>query len=94
MFKFGLSKQVKTFLEKLGKKDKILARAINRKIKEIISRDNDTIDYYKNLSKGLKAFKRVHITNWLVLIFEVDLKKNFIVFHKIGHRDEIYKALV
>lgn len=91
MFKISMSEQFRKSLEKITKKDPKLAIAINRKIKEIISRDSDSIHYYKNLTKEMKAFKRVHIRESFVMLFEVDIEKAIIFFSKIGHRDNIYK---
>jgi len=91
MFEPIFSEQVLDFIAKIARKDKIIAQAINKKIKEILGRDASTIHFYKNLSGELKQFKRVHITEWLVLIFEVDSKNNRIVFFKIGHRADVYK---
>jgi mRNA-degrading endonuclease RelE of RelBE toxin-antitoxin system len=91
MFEFDLSDGFRKVLSKLSKKDPQIARAINRKIKEIISRDKDSITVYKNLSHGMKNLKRVHITEWLIMTFEVNLSKNFILFVKLASRDDVYK---
>ncbi|MBU0615979.1 MAG: hypothetical protein KJ601_07865 [Nanoarchaeota archaeon] len=89
MFEFDLSDDFKKILSKLAKQDPVIARSINRKIKEIISRDDVSIDGYKNLSHDLKNLKRVHITEWLVITFEV--RQGFILFVNIASRDEVYK---
>lgn len=91
MFDFDLSDEFRKALRKISKKNPKIARAINRKIKEIIYRDKKTIMAYKNLSHDLKNLKRVHITEWLVITFEVNLNKDFVLFVKISPRDEIYK---
>ena len=91
MFEPIFSEQVIDFIAKVAKKDTVIGQAINKKIKEILGRDAQTIQFYKNLTGVLKQFKRVHITEWLVLIFEVDSENNRVVFYKIGHRDDVYK---
>ena len=91
MFEFDFSDKFRLTFKKIAKKNNAIAEAINRKVKEIINRDADSINAYRNLTKEMSNFKRVHITGWLVMIFEVDIKNNFILFSKIGHRDEIYK---
>ena len=91
MFEFDFSDDFRKVLEKLSKKDPVIAQAINRKIKEIISRDDKSILVYKNLSHDLKNLKRVHITEWLIITFEVQLDKNTILFVNIASRDEVYK---
>jgi YafQ family addiction module toxin component len=91
MFEFDFSDEFRRIFKKLSKKDPVIAKAINRKIKEIISRDPKSVMAYKNLSHGFKNLKRIHITEWLVITFEVDLNHNLILFVKIASRDEAYK---
>lgn len=91
MFDFDFSDEFRKTLAKLLKKDPNIAKAINKKVREIISRDKTAIELYKNLRHDLKSMKRVHITQWLVMTFNVDLNKNKLVFLKIAHRDDVYK---
>jgi len=91
MFEFDLTDELRRTLEKLSKKNKVIAKSVNNKIKEIIYRDEDSIKNYKNLRYDLKNLKRAHITNWLVLTFKVNIEENFILFVKLEHRDNIYK---
>ena len=91
MFDFDISDEFRKTLEKISKKNPVIARDINKKIREIVSKDRQSITIYKNLRYDLKNLKRVHITGWLVMTFEVDLNKNFILFVKIAHRDDVYK---
>lgn len=90
MFDFSLSDELKFKLSKLAKKDKKKVEIINKKIREIINRDKDTIQHYKNLRYDLSEFKRVHIDDHFVLTFKVDLSKNFILFVDFDHHDKIY----
>ena len=91
MFEFDLSDEFRKILKKLSKKSPVIAKAINRKIREIISMDKEAVLSYKNLRYGLRNIKRVHITDWLVITFEVQLENNFILFVKIESRDKVYK---
>lgn len=91
MFDFDLSDEFKKILKKLSKKNPTIADAVSRKIKEVIARDKHSIMMYKNLRHDLKNLKRVHITEWLVMTFEVDINRNFILFVKIAHRKDVYK---
>ncbi|MEK6894908.1 MAG: addiction module toxin RelE [Nanoarchaeota archaeon] len=93
MFNFNLTEELKNKLEKLSKKDKKKAEIINKKIKEIISQDNESINHYKNLRHDLKEFKRVHIDKHFVLAFKVEIQNNFILFIDFDHHDNIYKIL-
>ena len=90
MFEFDLSDELRFKLEKLVKKDKKKVEIINKKIKEIINNDHDSIDRYKNLKSGLSRYKRVHIDKHFVLLFEVNKKENLIIFADFGHHDDVY----
>jgi len=90
MFDFDLSDELKLKLYKLGKKDKVRAQIVNKKIREIISRDRESVDFYKNLRHDLKEYKRAHIGGSFVLVFKVDKAHNFILFSDLDHHDRIY----
>ena len=89
MFSFNLSDELKFKIKKLLKKDKKRIEIINKKIKEIINCDENSIQHYKNLRYDLKEYKRVHIGHF-VLTFKVDLQNNFILFADFDHHDKIY----
>ena len=91
MFKLTSSKLFDKKFKLLLKKDKVLAKAVKNKIKEILSQDNNTIDTYKNLKRPLQDFKRIHITGQYVLLFKVFKKENIILVNDILHRDVAYK---
>jgi YafQ family addiction module toxin component len=91
MFKYNLSEEFQEIIIKISKKNPVLAIAINRKIKEIISRDNNNINAYKNLKYSLKEYKRVHITDKVVMLFRVKQSENMVLFVTIKHRDDVYK---
>ena len=90
MFDFDLTDELKIKIRKLTKKDKNKAEIINKKIKEIINNDFDSIKRYKNLKYKLKEFKRVHIDRHFVLTFKMDQKNNFILFIDFEHHDKVY----
>ncbi len=90
MFDFDLTDELKAKIRVLVKKDKRKAEIINKKIKEIINNDNDSIDRYKNLRYDLNHLKRVHINQHFVLTFIVDKQKNFILFVEFDHHDKVY----
>ncbi len=91
MFDFNLTDELKSIIEKLAKKDKKRSEIINKKIKQIINSDSASIQHYKNLRQDLKEFKAVHIDSSFVLVFRVDIAKNFILFVDFDHHDKIYK---
>lgn len=90
MFNFDVSDELKIKIRKLSKKDPKKVEIINKKIKEIINNDKETINGYKNLRYDLKQFKRVHIDKYFVLTFKADIEKNFILFMDFDHHDNIY----
>lgn len=90
MFDFDLTDLLKTKIQKILKKDKKKVEIINKKIKEIINSDENSIDHYKNLKYGLREYKRVHIDKHFVLTFKVNKKNNFILFVDFDHHDRVY----
>lgn len=91
VFVFDYSDEFRDTLEKISKKHKPLYEAVMKKMDEVISRDFQTIDYYKNLRNDLKEFKRVHVLKHYVLFFKVYKEKNLIYFQKLKHHDEAYE---
>ena len=90
MFRYDFSDELKLKISKLVKKDKKKVEIINKKIKEIVNNDAETIKRYKNLKHDLSDFKRVHIDKSFVLAFKVDLANNFILFGDFDQHDKIY----
>ncbi len=86
-FQFELSDKLEKTLIKLSKKDKPLAIAVNKKIKQIVNSDVESINHFKNLRAPLNNFKRVHIGSF-VLTFQIN--KNIIIFENFTHHDEAY----
>lgn len=91
VFTFDLSNQLRETITKLAKKDRSRVVALNKKIKEIIACNENTIDHYKNLKYDLKDYKRIHLDKSFVLIFRVFRDKQHIIFERLAHHDEIYK---
>ena len=90
-FKYDFSQELEETLEKLWKKNKLIYEATLKKVDEIASRDEQTIEHYKNLRYGLKDFKRVHIAKSFVQLFKVFKKDKFVIFDKLKHHDDVYK---
>ena len=90
-FKYDFSDELQETMEKLFKKDRKTYETIMKKAEEVASRDERTIDSYKNLAYSLKEFKRVHISKSFVLLFKVFKKEKFILFDRFDHHDNIYK---
>ncbi|RLE43940.1 addiction module toxin RelE [Candidatus Woesearchaeota archaeon] len=91
MFEFDLTDELRFVIKKLVKKDKKRVEILNKKIKEVINNDSDSIDRYSNCLYDLKEFKHLHIDKSFVLLFKVDKKKNFILFARLGHHDDFFK---
>ncbi len=90
-FSFDLSDELKATIRVLARKDRKTAEILNKKIKQIITSDEATIDHYKNLRHGLSEYKRVHIAKSFVLLFKVFKKEKHVFFDKFGHHDDIYR---
>ena len=90
MFNFDLDDKLKFKIKKLVKKDKKKVEIINKKIKQIVLSDVDSINHYKNLRGNMKELKRVHIEKSFVLIFKVDVENEFILFVDFDHHDRVY----
>lgn len=90
LFNFDLTDKLKLKIKKLVKKDKNLVEMINKKIREIVNNDSETIKRYKNLRHDLSDLKRVHIYKSFVLTFKVGIKDNAILFTDFDHHDRIY----
>lgn len=88
MFKYDIHDTLKTKLDKIAKKDKVLASIFYKKVQEIISRDEKTINAYKNLRSPLNEYKRIHLTGNYILLFAV--KGNRILFVDIRHWDDVF----
>jgi YafQ family addiction module toxin component len=90
-FSFDLSDGLKLTIRKLVKKDKARVLILNKKIREIISCDEDSIEHYKNLRYGLSDYKRVHVDRSFVLFFRVFKKEKHVFFDRLEHHDKAYK---
>ena len=88
MFTYDISDDLRKKLDKLGKRDKVLALAFYKKVQEIINRDERTINAYKNLRSPMNEYKRIHLTDNYILLFAVERKH--IVFVDIMHWDKVY----
>jgi mRNA-degrading endonuclease RelE of RelBE toxin-antitoxin system len=89
MFEFDFSDSLKKKVEKIAKKSPQLTKIINKKVKQIINNNLETIDRYKNLRHDLKDQKRVQIGHF-VLTFKIYKNENFILFLDYDHHDNIY----
>ena len=71
MFDFSIETILEKKLLKLSKKDKVLVKNFRKKLLEIISMNHKTIDTYKNLKSPLNEYKRIHLTDNVILLFKV-----------------------
>lgn len=90
MFNFDISDELKLLIRKLSKKDKKGVLTLNKKIKETINNNKDSIHRYKNCRYDLKGFKRVQIDRSFVLLFQVHKEENIIFFWRLKHHDDVY----
>lgn len=86
-----LSEKLKETINKLASKNKILVLALNKKIKQVCSCDEEVIQHYKNLKYDMSNLKGVHVDKSFVLLFKIDFEKKLVLFTKLDHHDNIYK---
>lgn len=81
------AKYSQLFVKQLKKiKGKELQNILNKR-DEILACDD--INHYKNLTKNLKRYKRVHVNNSFVILFFGE--DNTVYFVDYEHHDVIYK---
>ena len=90
MFSCKLSKKLLKKTSKLNHKDQILAQIFYKKVQEVVSRDITSINAYKNLRSPQNEFKRIHLTDNFILLFNVDFNKRHIIFVDILHWDNVF----
>ena len=90
-FKQDTSDELEETLKKLYKKNREAYEAILSKMDEVASRDETSIEFYKNMRYNLKEYKRVHVMKSFVLMFKLFKKQNFILFDKFDHHDKVYR---
>lgn len=82
---------LKEKLKKLYTKERPRYEFLMKKIEQITSSDEQTIEHFKNLRYEMKHLKRVHIDKSFVLTFEFDKTKKYILFVDFDHHDNIYQ---
>jgi len=65
-FKVIIDPELKKIFGKIAKKDPVLALAINKKIKQVISCDKISILHFKNLTGSMSNMRRVHIGSFVL----------------------------
>jgi len=74
-------------LGKLKSKNPVLFRAVQRKINQIGSCDEITVQHFKNLRHDSSEYKRVHVGSF-VLTFRIE--GDTVVFERFRHHDNAY----
>jgi mRNA interferase RelE/StbE/toxin YoeB len=86
MFKTEFSKELTKKMEKLKKKNKILAEAVFKKMREIEADPK----HHKPLRYELKGYRRVHVMRSFVLTFRIDNANKRLIFEDFDHHDNVY----
>lgn len=90
-FNYVLSDRLKDTLRILSKRNRQLALEANKKIRQILLCDDNTINHYKNLRHDLSEYKRAHVGKSFVLIFKVFHREKIILFDRLEHHDDAYR---
>lgn len=85
------SPELKEKLSKLLARDRRRYEILTKKIEQIASSDEQTIEHYKNLRHDQSDRKRVHIDRSFVLTFTFNRRTKTIEFLDFDHHDSIYK---
>jgi YafQ family addiction module toxin component len=88
MFDSQFNNEFLKSIAKLSRKDKQLSIELKKKISQIISCDEISIEHYKNLRNPLQEYKRVHVRNYVIL-FRV--KDKTVYFERFEHHDDAYE---
>ena len=90
-FRYDFTESLRAHIQKLHKKDRRRYEILMKKIDQIVTIDEASVEHYKNLRHDQSDKKRVHIDKSFVLTFRVDRKNNHILFIEFDHHDNIYK---
>jgi len=82
-----ISEDCERSIDKLCKKNPLLKKSLENKMKEILQNPQ----HYKPLKYDLAGERRVHIMKNFVLKFEIDEQKQRVTFIFLGHHDEAYR---
>ena len=91
MFTFDTSDGLEETMAKLEKKDPVCLLALNKKIRQIVSCDEKTIEHYQDSGYDLTGLKHVHIASSFVLFFRVFQKEKHVVFDRLEHHDKAFR---
>ncbi len=86
MHSLFLAPSLKKGLERLAKRNRPLAEALNNKAKEILENPY----HFKPLRKPMQHMRRVHILKGFVLIHLIDEEGKRVILEKLAHHDEAY----
>ena len=87
MYNLEIKPSCQKDIEKLCKKNPLLRKILENKMKEILQNPQ----HYKPLKYDLAGERRVHIMKNFVLKFEIHELRQAVEFSFLGHHDEAYK---
>lgn len=85
------SPELKAKLAKLLKRDRARYDMLMKKVEQIASSDEFTIQHYKNLRHDMSEEKRAHIDRSFVLTFAFNRQTKTVEFLDFDHHDKIYR---
>lgn len=86
MYEYEIKNRLSKKLQKVAKKDYALHEAVMKKILQVAENPYTG----KPLRDALKGKRRVHIGHF-VLVYEIDERKDKVIFLEFEHHDEVYK---
>ena len=87
MYNLEIKPSCQKDIEKLCKKNPVLAEVLEKKMNEVLQNPQ----HYKPLKYELTGERRVHIMKSFVLKFEIHEDTKTVEFFFFGHHDEAYR---
>ncbi|MBL7206758.1 MAG: type II toxin-antitoxin system mRNA interferase toxin, RelE/StbE family [Candidatus Aenigmarchaeota archaeon] len=72
--------------KKMEKKDKIILKIINKKVKEIL----EDPQRFKPLRAPMQHMRRVHIQKHFVLLYSINENTRKVILEEFAHHDKVY----
>ena len=87
MYALHITEKCEEEIKKLTSRNKTLADALKKKIKQILEKP----EHFKPLGNVLAGLRRVHVDSSFVLIYDFDANAKSVRLIRFAHHDEAYK---
>lgn len=87
IYRLAVRKSVDKAFSILAKRNPVLMKNIEKKIKKILVDPH----HFKTLRAPLKHLRRVHVNGSHVLVFSIDEENELVIIEDYAHHDDIYR---